>query len=549
LKSEISTKNNEIERLQKNISTTKVNELESETKAYIDECTRLRYHLESSLKQVLTQNNYTKAHPNSDMQATIDSISAQNQDLSKSLDHYKQQIEKLNQKLLEKQQKYKKHGLKKNDVINLKLELQKLKIQNDQLEKLLKDSQVKENIYKEEIAKLKKTLKDQQTKGIASEQKIKELSEPENQKKSTSQSDFKLKEENPLKYFNNMPPDFSQNTVCMVKKKNVKSQDILSYIDNKESDTIKIEGIINHKLDESSKEIIYNPSNNLFRQNEKNIKDKPNKKNFKEKPKKAKKNSKIPEEKNKSADTKVKNILKHISFRMQINRFPKSKLQITLFGGIDNQTTISKQELITQLKKFPFSITDSSDLNTLSSFLIPSKSTVKSITNALILSLENWEIFSKEDEEKFDQDLGLLISKNKIELKENCKKIDKDNKGIIPTKDFDEIIRALDIKIDERLYKYIELLFYSKDNELDAVPYRYFIKAYGSQIEEEYENDSEDVNESFDSRVALEYINIISQFIAQKNLSVDDVFEYNGEGMVSVEGFVAGLKSINCNLY
>ena len=47
---QVQSKNEEIEALKRNIKSTKISELESECKMYMDECTRLRHQLEEVIK-------------------------------------------------------------------------------------------------------------------------------------------------------------------------------------------------------------------------------------------------------------------------------------------------------------------------------------------------------------------------------------------------------------------------------------------------------------------------------------------------------------------
>ena len=51
LRTEIQQKNDEILKVRKNIKATRIAEVELEIQAYIDECTRLRHHLEEMLRQ------------------------------------------------------------------------------------------------------------------------------------------------------------------------------------------------------------------------------------------------------------------------------------------------------------------------------------------------------------------------------------------------------------------------------------------------------------------------------------------------------------------
>ena len=90
LKVEVSLKDEEILKHKKNIKLTKIFEIELEMKAYIDECTRLRHHLEESLKQK-AESEYMS---NSDFSSDTKSIN-----LFKIIEDNQKEILKLKEKV------------------------------------------------------------------------------------------------------------------------------------------------------------------------------------------------------------------------------------------------------------------------------------------------------------------------------------------------------------------------------------------------------------------------------------------------------------------
>lgn len=145
LKNELELREKEIHKLKSNIRCSKTTELETEVQAYIDECTRLRHHLEENLKvkQEPTEEEIMTAH-------VLTSLRTENSELKKQLSATKNDISAL-QKSLDEEKKKKRPIVKKIDV-NKRTEIQKLRIA---LDKANRDFLEKEEKYQTDIALLK----------------------------------------------------------------------------------------------------------------------------------------------------------------------------------------------------------------------------------------------------------------------------------------------------------------------------------------------------------------------------------------------------------
>ncbi|OMJ88271.1 hypothetical protein SteCoe_9858 [Stentor coeruleus] len=162
LKNELGQSEKEIHRLKSNIKCSKTTELEAEVQAYIDECTRLRHHLEETLKakQEPTEEEIMTSH-------VLTSLRTENSELKKQLSTTKNDISAL-QKSLDEEKKKKRPIVKKIDV-NKRTEIQKLRFA---LDKANKDFQEKEEKYQTDIALLnakleQKSIKSQTSKTTA----------------------------------------------------------------------------------------------------------------------------------------------------------------------------------------------------------------------------------------------------------------------------------------------------------------------------------------------------------------------------------------------
>lgn len=141
-----------------------------------------------------------------------------------------------------------------------------------------------------------------------------------------------------------------------------------------------------------------------------------------------------------------------------------------------------------------------------------------------------------------------MISKNKITLKEACKIKDEKNSGFITVAHFKEALGDVDINFPDKVFNYMSLLFYSHNYELDSVPYRHFLKAYGSALEEpnEYEEEEyeegDEINDEERAKIVRYYLDIFGKSLNKAKKTVKEVFECNKQGLISPEQFVKAIQ-------
>jgi Ca2+-binding EF-hand superfamily protein len=656
LKNQLREKTEEIEKLTKNIKSSKIFEQEKEISAYVEECSRLKKIIEATLgpnenlHKVITEKY-------SDLNSMIEDINKENKDLHKSLAFHKQELEKARQKILENEKRKKKMTSNKSDVQLLKKEIFKLKELNESLARSIDEGSNKEKMFREEVFKLKKALKDSKTRTLTLEASLKEanfqivqLSQTTQKGNSTTETVLPLGLVEPMplmvktvrlalgragvsvnsffegldksktgkvsydefsqalqrlgtyltnSHFNSVPSACLKNEFMIdlnVLERIVKESSKILIIDSKEQtpivSTFDFESpvhpgkgekmLLGGKQVESPKDdlmkiSIFPPVDNTKQVNSDSCKHSKRSKGKKfevfvvsDEDSKNSKTSKNPKSRPKSKTSDKRKSIKrasrdsedkssqslisqepvytrellssfeHICYKMQLNRLLKSKLQITLFGAIDKDKVLTRAELFQFLQKSPFSIKNGEISDPLLDFFITSGSTARLICEKMLPLLQEWEVFTAEDEEVFDYQLGLIISKNKSFLKTKCKEADKDARGSIKVSDFEKILSELGVVVPDRLWSYMKLLFYSNDSELDVMPYRYFIKAYGNPIESRHEHSN--ISESPDSQTVNFYLSAICSALASHNLHLSEVFECDEDGLIFIDQFLSGLK-------
>ena len=172
LKTQAAEKDQEIENLKKSLKLSRVTEIEIEMKAYIDECTRLKHHLEEIMKQKdPIHSNSNLFEKNIQQFMLSNSLKKENHELSSALVARNEEISKLKLKIQENEHKKKKSGQRKGNTHNLKQEIQKLK---ELLENTKKFSEKKETDTNAELFRLKKQAEDYENNQKIFEKKIKE---------------------------------------------------------------------------------------------------------------------------------------------------------------------------------------------------------------------------------------------------------------------------------------------------------------------------------------------------------------------------------------
>ncbi len=185
-------------------------------------------------------------------------------------------------------------------------------------------------------------------------------------------------------------------------------------------------------------------------------------------------------------------LFRHIKLRLQMSRMTISKLVLSL---CPDGRAIEAEQLKRQLRKPPLALTDPQHQHmliliclkrplttaTLSESVDEEWVGARRIAEVLQTRLGDWETYTRENEDAFDQEIATVIAPVAEELKSQCESLDSDSCGYVSAVDFLKILTNLHIHFSDNMLQYLQLLFYSLDQELDRVPYLTFLNAYISE--------------------------------------------------------------------
>lgn len=260
--------------------------------------------------------------------------------------------------------------------------------------------------------------------------------------------------------------------------------------------------------------------------------------------------------------SEVADILRHISFRLQIHRITKDKIPMLLFGEHwEEQRDVTIFELQEMLSQQPISINDPSQAELLSRFLLqpadpgkrrPSTEAfpAEAMLAKLSTSLPDWRIFSTEDEELYDEEIADILAERALELQAACEEADPAHHEFLSMKTFRALLKKLGIQFKASHLKYLELLFYSHDFELDRVPYYNFLKAYTEEKEdEEYSQEQFDDEAGYEddmerAEMVKSYLMEMAHALDRSKKTVRGVFDISEDGRIYPPEFVFGTRSL-----
>ena len=233
---------------------------------------------------------------------------------------------------------------------------------------------------------------------------------------------------------------------------------------------------------------------------------------------------------------RLADLCRHVSFRMQITRLAKQDLVNLLFEGEKQATAASVRE---HLAGSPLLITDPSDLDLLLSAMQISTEPLQAApaANRLEAMMEDWRIFSQQDEDEFDREIAEALHPQAEDFLSLCETVDTAGSGLIAYSDFQTIVERLHMNLTPAHLQYLQLLFYSEGQQLDVVPYETLIHAYAGQEDDNVQELTETQTKAV--RGQLEMLAAHAQ-----GQRLDEVFGPDSRGFISPNAFLTGLASL-----
>lgn len=500
LKAELENKDQEISRYKKSLKYTKIVEMELEIKAYIDECTRLKHHLE----EILENENEAGTKDNSHKEKV--------QNLVKVIEENHKEIQKLKDQV--------KEGRKDEKSPKFREEVKKYVKEIEGLRYLLSKIS-KEN--EEKVISLQSELQEERNKAINCNFKLKEADKLiEN-----LYSELKFTRQKKTSRF--MPPKClqalfnlsvsSNTTILDLLKAQSQGSNTLSTTDfltllQKSDNSLRLEDLdrILVYIQGSKSEILIDRLNQFFSTFDFTFHDS-------------------------IQESHLSDLVLHFKFRLQLHRIEKPAFFDSLFGSNLQSKTIHLQELVLSLSKSPFNFSRQEGQQLAGLIFGPVKNlSILEFSSKFDEKVGEWDVFTQKDEEAFDSFLLGLVSQNDKILFNLCENFDIQNKDYISVDEFESCIEQLKLDIPERVRKYMLVLFYSNSLELNKVPYKQFIQAYLPSEEKVAEEQKEDL--------IFKYLENIAQYILRFGKKTREVFKYDQNGHILAEDFISGLKLI-----
>jgi len=152
-------------------------------------------------------------------------------------------------------------------------------------------------------------------------------------------------------------------------------------------------------------------------------------------------------------------------------------------------------------------------------------------SDLLLQKLGNWEIYTESDEQEFDSLTTTALTRISADFQILCATKDSENTGFISYEAFYAILESLGVHFAPKHQHYLSLLFYSKDQSLDTVPYMALVDAYVSK-----EEDCEEV------------LKEVAGALVQTDQHPRDVFLFDIQGFIRLADLELACKHLNIAL-
>lgn len=173
----------------------------------------------------------------------------------------------------------------------------------------------------------------------------------------------------------------------------------------------------------------------------------------------------------------LKHSLEHLYLHLQIQR-----IDLASFLKLFTADSYYYDELYKIFTSAPIQL-DKNSAEKISRYLLISKFKVmkKDIEDKIQHFLKDWGVLSEEDEINFDEKIKNSMKGSWEVFIKKCQSMDKGNREIITFSQFVKICKSIGLEFDIKFEKYLKILFYTDNYQLDTVPYVNFAIAYGPE--------------------------------------------------------------------
>jgi Ca2+-binding EF-hand superfamily protein len=582
LKEKIKSKEDEIEKLKKNTKSTKMVEVDVEMQTYVDECTRLKHHLEEIIVQKKIPASVLEFEEKIYRQnSDIDMLRKENQDYSDALSKAREEIICIKDKILVLENPAKKNNNKRKKIQEINQLKDEIQQYTEKIEEDKKAFLTREKNLIEEAERLRKSNQRIVEKIQATEIKTQEqniiLEQLQNQV-INNEKDFKrpqiintLSENWKKKKESDPPVLFSKIHHIIVNRKMI-LEVFFSIMDKNNNGFIEIKDMYNFmesfdkkikkkhmekaltlmnvkgtricisELQENYEKYDYESSSTSSSSEESPDLPKTPIQTLLQAPEPELPSQKIEEKKaTKKFETvkeeEIKEILKQIEFKMKESKQPKSNLISYAFGNTDLSIALNPEDLSNLLKKSPLALEQSDKVLKLAQYLIQPESpysldnqdfqpNISIIGSRLLKALNDWEVYTDDQIKDAIKYIKDQIKHLKSKLKKECSAIDPEKKCEIQLKSFREIVEKLGENIPDEIWDKWKFVLHPT----------YTL------------NYTEFLNELIVHKSPRECLNMISEKLNKISAAPESVFAVSLQGIITAEGFIEGLNNLGIEL-
>jgi hypothetical protein len=490
LKVALEERDKEIEGLKRHIKSTKLTELQTEMQAYVDECTRLRRHYDELVE--LSEQQHLTAGRRQEITEQLEMERLENQELLKSIEVLKEDRDNWEQ--IARNLEMKRTVKKRSPTTGIKRLRKTLEEMQDRHKTQVMGYENEVKALKAECTRLSRLMKEAGAKGQKTDQKP-SAALPVERPKTSHRADLTA-------------PPARDNRLSIPS-----SPQIMTFTDVGPQSYVKESGLTSISEEEA-----------ILKQSPESLRE---------------------AEELEISETEMKTLLTHLRFRVQLHRLSRSDLIHYLKESLpeDNFADLFSIE--------PFAIEDPQTRLKLLAYLCPKSmqggsrrdiemadERFEELTTSLLKHLGDWMGLSADDEARYDQKITAIMQHSQFSILEACKLLDEDLSGLVTFKQFCEVLDNLDIEFSDDELRYLRLLFYSHDCQLDQVPYQHFIKAYSGV---------DRLDESLDDEARTELVKAILQILAREltthKLTVREVFT-TSSGVIDGNSVIKALKTL-----